>query len=125
MSKFDVLQHRAMALAGQVGDGLRHAMPGHAGKWLHTGATLGAARMAAHTASRSVRRHPAISGSVVLAVVAGAGLLWWASKRRKQQEMRGGRAIEGSSTRVEGRQDRKGGGRQQRSRNGGSSGSNN
>ena len=106
MSKFDLIQHRAMELAGHVSDSLRHALPSQrkaASTWLQTGAALGAARMATRTAGRSIRRHPAVSGSVVLAVVAGAGLLWWASKRRKEQEetrRRTQRSIQGSSSRI-------------------------
>ncbi|WP_024892101.1 hypothetical protein [Luteimonas huabeiensis] len=104
MSKFDALQDRALELAGHLGDNIRHAIPDHAGKWLQTGAALGAARAATRTAGRSITRHPAISGSVVVAVIAGAGLLWWASKRRKQKQAAGsGQTIEGSSHRVEAR----------------------
>lgn len=106
MSKFDLIQHRAMELAGHVSDSLRHALPHQrksASTWLQTGAALGAARMATRTAGRSIRRHPAISGSVVVAVVAGAGLLWYANKRRKEQEearRRAQRSIQGSATRI-------------------------
>ena len=121
MSKFDLIQHRAMELAGHVSDSLRHALPSQrkaASTWLQTVAALGAARMATRTAGRSIRRHPAVSGSVVLAVVAGAGLLWWASKRRKEQEdtrRRTQRSIQGSSTRISG--EKGDGGNQQSRRN--------
>ena len=120
MTKFDVLQHRALELAGHVGDGLRHAIPTQAGKWLQTGAALGAARAAAQTAGKSVRRHPAISGSVVLAVVAGAGLACWLSHRRREQQAGdGNRAIEGRATRVEGRRPRRNAGQRRGARNNG------
>ncbi|WP_058836038.1 hypothetical protein [Luteimonas abyssi] len=104
MSKFDVLQDRALELAGHIGDGIRHTIPEQAGKWLQTGAAIGAARVAAQTAGRSVRRHPGISGSVVVAVLAGAGLLLWANKRRKERQLaNGGETIEGQARRVEAR----------------------
>ncbi|MCD9031913.1 hypothetical protein LDO32_09290 [Luteimonas sp. Y-2-2-4F] len=104
MSKFDALQDRALELAGHLGDNIRHAIPDHAAKWLQTGAALGAARVATSTAGRSIGRHPAISGSVVVAVIAGAGLLWWANKRRKEKQAAGsGQTIEGRARRVEAR----------------------
>ena len=104
MSKFDLMQHRAMELAGHVSDSLRHALPHHrhgsAATLLRTGAALGAARAAAHGAGRSIRRHPGVSGTVVAAVVVGVGLMVWMNRRRKEQQATR-RAIEGRASRIE------------------------
>src|SRR5690606_8873656 len=87
------LPERAMHLAGQVGDGLRGAVPDKAVKWVETGAALAALKTGSRVATRFVKRNPAIA----VAAVAGAGLLWLAARRRaKRQEEAGG---EGHATR--------------------------
>lgn len=94
MNKLNSLQDHALALVSQVGDGLRQAMPDNAGKWLQTGAALGALKTGSRVATTFVRRHPVAA----VATVAGAGLLWYLARRRAQREMH--EALEGSATRV-------------------------
>lgn len=97
MSKFSSLPERALELATQVGDNLKHVVP-HAGKWLETGAKFGVLKTGARAASTFVRRNPAIA----IATAAGAGLLWYAARRKAKQAQNGG-AIEGSAKRVDAR----------------------
>lgn len=101
MTKLTSLPERALELASTVGDNLRHAMPSvsqHAGKWLETGAKLGALKGGARVASGFVRRNPLL----IAAAVAGAGLVWYAAKRRARKAEEGnGEAIEGGSRRIE------------------------
>lgn len=103
MTKLTSLPERALELASAVGDNLRHAVPTvsqHAGKWLETGAKLGALKGGARIAGGFVRRNPVL----IAAAVAGAGLLWYAAKRRARQAENGeGEAIEGQSRRIEAR----------------------
>lgn len=103
MSKFTSLPERALELASSVGDNLRHAVPAvgqHAGKWLETGAKLGALKSGARVAGGFVRRNPVL----VAAAVAGAGLLWYAAHRRARNAQDGSaEAIEGRARRVEAR----------------------
>ncbi|MCI4567979.1 hypothetical protein [Lysobacter sp. CFH 32150] len=94
MNKLNSLQDRALALVSQVGDGLKQAVPDNAGKWLQTGAALGALKTGSRVATTFVRRHPVAT----VATVAGAGLLWYLARRRAQREMH--EALEGSATRV-------------------------
>ena len=94
MHKLNSLPERALELVGQVSDGLRH-VPGKAGKWLDTGAKLGALKAGTRVAGGFVRKHPAAA----VATVAGAGLLWYLARRKAKQAENG--AIEGSATRVE------------------------
>ena len=94
MNKLDSLQDRALALASQVGDGLKQVVPDTAGKWLQTGAALGALKTGSRVATTFVRRHPVAT----VATVAGAGLLWYLARRRAQREVH--EALEGSATRV-------------------------
>ena len=94
MNKLNSLQDHALALVSQVGDGLRQAMPDNAGKWLQTGAALGALKTGSRVATTFVRRHPVAA----VATVVGAGLLWYLARRRAQREMH--EALEGSATRV-------------------------
>lgn len=94
MNKLNSLQDHALALVSQVGDGLRQAVPDNAGKWLQTGAALGALKTGSRVATTFVRRHPVAA----VATVAGAGLLWYLARRRAQREMH--EALEGSATRV-------------------------
>ncbi|MBF6023232.1 hypothetical protein [Lysobacter niastensis] len=104
MSRLTSLPERALELASVFGDNLRQAVPSvgqHAGKWLETGAKLGALKGGARVAGGFVRRHPAL----VAASVAGAGLLWYAAYRKKKraEEEGNGAAIEGRARRVEAR----------------------
>lgn len=101
MSRFDSIQDRALQLAGQLGDGIRH-VPDHAQKWFKTGIAVGAARAGGKAVARTTRRHPVISATAAAAVMAAAaGLAVYAYRRRKQAEA--GEAIEGSARRVQAR----------------------
>ena len=88
MSKLDKAQDRAMALIGEIGDGLRKKVPDKAAQWIETGAALGALRAGSKVAGKFVRRNPYLVG----AAVAGAGLLWLAARHhsRKQAAQAGG-----------------------------------
>lgn len=98
MSKIGYAQDRALELIGDLGDGLRKAVPGKAMQWMETGAALGAAKTGVRVASKLVRRNPVLAG----AAIAGAGLLWYAARRRAKQAEDG--PIEGTATRVEAKQ---------------------
>ncbi len=95
MGKLDNAQDRALELIGEIGDGLRKAVPGKAMQWVETGAAIGAVRTGAKVASKFVRRNPVLA----TAAIAGAGLLWYAARRRARQAEAG--PIEGSATRVD------------------------
>lgn len=95
MSKLGNAQDRALELIGEIGDGLRKAVPGKAMQWVETGAALGAVRTGTRLATKLVRRNPVLA----TAAIAGAGLLWYAARRRARQAEAG--PIEGSATRVE------------------------
>lgn len=97
MNKLDSLPERALELFNQVGDGLRSAIPNGAGKWLETGAKLGALKTGTRVAGSFIRRNPAVA----VAAAAGAGLLWYVAWRKARQAENG--AIEGSATRVDAR----------------------
>ncbi|MCE7032366.1 hypothetical protein LY625_06980 [Lysobacter sp. GX 14042] len=110
MSRFDRISDRALDLAGDVGDRLRHAIPDDVGQrlrgalpsragggLLETGVALGAMRSGAKVAGSFARRHPA----ALAATVAGAGLLWYAAQRRKKRQA-GGTTYEGTATRLDG-----------------------
>lgn len=75
------LPERALHLAGQVGGGIKHAVPGKAMQWIETGAGLAALKTGGRIATRVVRRNPAIA----VAAVAGAGLLWLTARHRAKQ----------------------------------------
>ncbi len=96
MSKFTSLPERALELASQVGDSIKHVVP-QAGKWLETGAKLGVLKHGTRVAGTFVRRNPVVA----IAAAAGAGLLWFAARRRARQAERA--AIEGSAKRVDAR----------------------
>lgn len=98
MSKLGNAQDRALELIGEIGDGLRKAVPGKAMQWVETGAALGAVRTGTRLATKLVRRNPVLAG----AAIAGAGLLWYAARRRAKQAESG--PIEGTATRVEAKQ---------------------
>ncbi len=96
MSKFTSLPERALELASQVGDSFKHVAP-HAGKWLETGAKLGALKKGTHLAGAFVRRNPVVA----IATAAGAGLLWFAARHQAKKQENG--AIEGTAKRVDAR----------------------
>lgn len=98
MSKLGNAQDRALELIGEIGDGLRKAVPGKAMQWVETGAALGAVRTGTRLATKLVRRNPVLA----TAAIAGAGLLWYAARRRAKQAESG--PIEGTATRVEAKQ---------------------
>ena len=56
MNKLGNAQDRAMALIGELGDGLRKAVPGKAMQWVETGAALGALRTGGRVALKVARR---------------------------------------------------------------------
>lgn len=95
MSKLGVAQDRALELMGEIGNGLRKAVPGRAAQWIETGAAIGALKTGTRVATRLVRRNPVMA----TAAVAGAGLLWLAARHRAKKAQDA--PIEGSATRVE------------------------
>ena len=95
MSKLDNVQDRTLVLIGEIGDGIRKAIPGRAMKWVETGAALGVMRTGGKVASRFVRRNRVVAG----AGIAGAGLLWLAARQRAKRAEQG--PIEGTATRIE------------------------
>jgi len=95
MSKIGYAQDRALELIGDLGDGLRKAVPGKAMQWVETGAALGALKTGTRVATKLARRNPMLAG----AAIAGAGLLWYAARRRAKQAEDG--PIEGTATRVD------------------------
>lgn len=95
MSKLGNAQDRALELIGEIGDGLRKAVPGKAMQWVETGAAIGAVKTGARVATRLVRRNPVLA----TAAIAGAGLLWYAARRKARQSENG--PIEGTATRVD------------------------
>ena len=97
MNKLGNAQDRAMALIGELGDGLRRAVPGKAMQWVETGAALGALRTGGRVALKVARRNPVLAG----AAIAGAGLLWYAARKRAKAAEQA--PIEGSAKRVEAR----------------------
>ena len=96
MSKLGNAQDRALELIGELGNGIRKAVPGSAMKWVETGAALGAVRTGTRIAGKFVRRNPVLAG----AAIAGAGLLWFAARQRAKKQA-AGQPIEGTATRVE------------------------
>ena len=101
MTRFDSIQDKALQLAGQLGDGIRH-VPGHAQKWFKAGVAVGAARAGRKAVLRSTRRHPVISATAAAAMMAAvAGFAVYAYRRRREAEAT--EAIEGSARRVQGR----------------------
>ena len=96
MSKLGNAQDRAMELIGELGDGIRKAVPGKAMQWVETGAALGAMRTGTKIAGTFVRRNPVLAG----VAIAGAGLLWFAARQRAKKQA-AGEPIEGTATRVE------------------------
>lgn len=95
MSKLDNVQDRALVLIGEIGDGLRKAVPGRALQWVETGAAIGAIRTGGRVASKLVRRNPVLAG----AAIAGAGLLWLAARHRAKRAEQG--PINGTATRID------------------------
>jgi hypothetical protein len=100
MSRLDMLPDRALQLASQVGDNLKHMVPAGAGKWLDAGVKLGAVKAGTRVAAKVVRRNPV----AFAAVATGAGLLWLVARQRAKRAENGNRgngAGEGQSRRVE------------------------
>lgn len=102
MSRFDNLPDRALDMATNVSDRIRHAMPTNKqrqnilnGGLLEAGVALGALKTGGRVASIFIRRNPAIA----VAAAAGAGLLWYAAHRRAKKAENA--PIEGNSKRVE------------------------
>ena len=95
MSKLDKAQDRAMELIGEIGDGIRKAVPGRAMQWVETGAALGAMRTGGKVASKFVRRNPVLA----TAAIAGAGVLWLVARQRAKRAEQG--SIDGTATRIE------------------------
>lgn len=98
MIKLHTLSGRALDLAEQVGDNMKVLVP-RAETLLATGAKLGALKTGARVAGLFVRRHPAM----MVATVAGAGLLWYAAKRRGERAEQGNEAGNGGRQAIEGR----------------------
>jgi len=96
MSKLGTAQDRALELIGELGTGIRKAVPGKAMQWVETGAAIGALRTGTRIAGKFVRRNPVLAG----AAIAGAGLLWLAARQHAKKQA-AGEPIEGSATRVE------------------------
>jgi len=102
MSRLDLLPDRALQLASQVGDNLKHMVPAGAGKWLDAGVKLGAVKAGTRVAARVVRRNPV----AFAAAAAGAGLLWLVARQRARRAENGNAtngASAGQSRRVEAR----------------------
>ncbi|WP_240096426.1 hypothetical protein [Thermomonas flagellata] len=95
MGKFEHSQDRARELIGELGDGIRKALPGRALQWIETGAALGALRTGGKVAGKVVRRHPVLAG----AAIAGVGLLWFAARQRAKRRAQA--PLEGQATRIE------------------------
>ena len=98
MSKLGNAQDRALELFGEIGDGIRKAVPGKAMQWVETGAALGALRTGGKVATKFVRRNPVLA----TAAIVGAGLLWVAARQRAKRAESG--PIEGSATRIDAKQ---------------------
>ena len=96
MSKLGNAQDRALELIGELGTGIRKAVPDKAMQWVETGAAIGALRTGTRIAGKFVRRNPVLAG----AAIAGAGLLWLAARQHAKKQA-AGEPIEGSATRVE------------------------
>lgn len=92
---------RALELASNAGDSLkhagsslRHAAP-HAGDWLKTGAAIGAVKTGGRAAGKFAKRNPAVT---VAAAVAGLGLIGYAVYRKRKRDQVA--ALDGSAERV-------------------------
>jgi hypothetical protein len=97
-TKLIALPERAMVMAGKWGGDVMDMVP-RAGKWLETGAKLGALKAGSRVAVKFARRHPV----ALAATVASAGALWYLAHRAKKRAENGdGREpIEGTARRVE------------------------
>ena len=95
-NKLGFAQDRALELIGEIGSGLRKAVPGKALSWVETGAALGAMRTGGRVATRLVRRNPVLAGAAIV----GGGLLWLAARNRARKQAQDA-PIEGTATRVE------------------------
>jgi hypothetical protein len=95
MNQLANLPERAMHVAGQVGDGIRSAVPRKALQWVETGAALTALKTGGRVATRLVKRNPAIA----VAAIAGAGLLWMAARKRAARNEETGSSDGGTAPR--------------------------
>ncbi len=95
MNKLDNVQDRALQLIGELGYGIRKAVPGKAMQWMETGAALGAIKTGTRVATKLVRRNPVLAG----ATIAGAGLLWLVVRQRAKRAENG--PIDGTATRID------------------------
>ena len=72
MSKLGNAQDRALELIGEIGDGLRKAVPGKAMQWVETGAAIGAAAgflLPFHTSYVGLHRRARLQAGESLLVV--------------------------------------------------------
>ena len=90
MTRLDMIPDRAVLLASQAGESLRHLVPASAGTWLNTGMKLGAIKAGTRVAGTIVRRNPA----VLVAAAAGAGALWYLARRRARNAAENGNGSE-------------------------------
>lgn len=97
MSKLTIITDRALELASQAGNSLRHAVPS-ADRLLQTGAALGAAKTGGRLAVNFVKRNPAVA----VAAGIGVGLLALMAYRKRKHDQANG-PIEGKSRRIEAR----------------------
>ncbi len=95
MNRIDNVQDRALELMGEIGHGLRKAVPGKAMQWMETGAALGAIKTGTRVATKLVRRNPVLAG----ATIAGAGLLWLVARQHAKRVENG--PIDGTATRID------------------------
>lgn len=95
MSKYESLHSKALELAHQLGDGIRHTVPEKAGQLVKASGVALATRQGV----KIVRRNPAATVAIAVAA-AGAGALLYALSRKKKQAG-GGATIEGQSRRIE------------------------
>lgn len=96
MSKYESLHSKALELAHQLGDGIRHTVPEKAGQLVKASGVALATRQGV----KIVRRNPAATVAIAVAA-AGAGALLYALSRKKKKEAAGGTTIEGQSRRIE------------------------
>lgn len=106
MNRLDALSDRALEIAEALGENVRGVLP-RAGELFDAGGKLVVLRTGARTASTFLRRHPV----VIVAAIAGAGLVWYGMHRRakRAQSEEEHEAIEGGAKRVDARRVRRSG----------------
>ncbi|MCW4455941.1 hypothetical protein OK348_14210 [Flavobacterium sp. MXW15] len=105
MSKLTVITdralERALELAGNAGDSLRHAgsnlrhLGPQASDWIKTGAAIGAVKTGGKAATRFARRNPAVT---IAAAAVGVGLIGYAIYRKRQRDRNA--PLNGSAQRI-------------------------